>query len=230
MRLPIDVHASHEVSFSATLTGRERRLAGRLEGFGDIVFGFAVSQCALQLPTDRGHVDIAHPVALLLYFATFALIASLWLTYHRLLSGTFAPSGVDLFVAFAYLALVSLIPYAMYGITHDVQDAANARLAFSDYAALYTTMTALSVLLSLRNLRRGYFFLSDDDRRSVWFSFLRQSVLVVMMLAAFGLDLAYGAPVAGIFLFGISPAIAVAKALFSRVPSAARLRIVPPNA
>jgi uncharacterized membrane protein len=152
----MDAHPSHDIAFSETLTPRQRRLGGRLEGFGDIVFGFAVSQCALQLPTSNGHVDLAQPFALLLYFATFALVASLWLIFHRLMSGTYVPVGVDLFLAFAYLALVSLIPYAMYAITHTTATTlAGARAAVAAYTAIYAAMTLISSILSMRNLRRG---------------------------------------------------------------------------
>ncbi len=220
-------HPSHEVAFSATLTPRQRRLAGRLEGFGDIVFGFAVSQCALQLPTSDGHVELAHPLALLLYFATFALVASLWLIFHRMMSSTYVPAGIDLFLAFAYLALVSLMPYAMYAISHGmVTTLAGARSAVAAYTALYAAMTLIASILSMRNLRRGYFYLGDDDRRLAWVSFVRGTVLCVMMSAAFAIDRAFGPSWAGLELFCLVPAIRIARWIFSRVPSPAALRIV----
>jgi uncharacterized membrane protein len=222
----MDAHPSHEIAFSATLTQRQRRLAGRLEGFGDIVFGFAISQCALQLPTSNGHVDLAHPFALLLYFGTFAIVASLWLIFHRLMSGTYVPSGIDLFLAFAYLALVSLIPYAMYAISHTTASTLEgARSAVAAYTALYAAMTLISSILSMRNLRRGYFYVSADDRRLAWASFVRGTILCVMMAAAFAIDRAFGPSWAGLELFFLVPAIRVARWIFPRAPSAEALRI-----
>jgi uncharacterized membrane protein len=162
----MDAHQSHETAFPATLTARERRLSGRLEGFGDIVFGFAVAQCALQLPTTNGHVDLAQPLALAFYFATFALVATLWLIFHRLMSGTYVPSGIDLFIAFAYLALVSLIPYGMYSLTHGAPTLARARSAVGAYTAIYATMALLAAILSMRNIRRGYFLSRRRRSRS----------------------------------------------------------------
>ena len=202
--------------FGATLSPRERRLAGRLESFGDIVFGFAVSQCALQLPTAHGHVDLAHP---------FALIASLWLIYHRMLSGTYRPSGIDLIVAFSYLALVSLVPYAMYALSHETQNFVSARAAVAEYTALYGTMTVLSSVLTYRNLRRGYFYLDGDERTHAWGSLLRHIVLCVMMFGGCAVDVKYGPAIGGCFLFLIAPAIRLTRIAFGRLPSPARLGI-----
>jgi uncharacterized membrane protein len=208
---------------------RERRLAGRLEGFGDIVFGFTVSQCALQLPIVSGHIDIGNPIALLLYFGTFAVIASLWLIYHRMLSGTFKPAGVDLALPFAYLALVSLIPYAMYEIAHN-SDTQSARTSLFYYLAIYATMTSLSAVLTFRNMRRGYFYLDAGERDHAWLALLRQLVLCGMMSAAIVINAFAGPARAGLFLFLIIVAVRVARMLFPRAPSAARLRIQAPAA
>jgi uncharacterized membrane protein len=230
----MEAHPSHELAFSATLTSRQRRLAGRLEGFGDIVFGFAVAQCALQLPSTNGHVDFSQPVALAIYFATFALVASLWLIFHRLMSGTYVPSGIDLFLAFAYLALVSLIPYAMYAISHTTSTfdngnseiaapltLARARSAVAAYTGLYATMTFLASILSVRNLRRGYAYLSDEDRRLSWLSFMRQAILCVMMLGALVIDRLLEPSWAGFELLFIFPAIRIGRMLFPRAPAGA---------
>ena len=223
-RRPIDAHPIHESSFAAKLSPSERRLAGRLESFGDIVFGFAVSQCALQLPTVRGHVDIEHPLALVLYFVTFGLTATLWLMYHRMMASTFRASGVDLVLAFSYLALASLIPYAMYAITHEFE-LRSAQIAVGEYTALYGTMTAISSVITLRNFRRGYHDMSDDDRLHAWRSFLRHVVLFVMMTIASIIDYTVGPATAGFFLFLIAPAIPIVRRLFARVPSPGRLGI-----
>ena len=225
-RPPMDAHQSHETAFPATLTARERRLSGRLEGFGDIVFGFAVAQCALQLPTTNGHVDLAQPLALAFYFATFALVATLWLIFHRLMSGTYVPSGIDLFIAFAYLALVSLIPYGMYSLTHGAPTLARARSAVGAYTAIYATMALLAAILSMRYIRRGYFYLGDDDRDHAWATFVRQAILFVLMAGGLCLDRFFGPAWAGLELLCIFPAIRVVRWRFPHSPSAEALRIL----
>jgi len=218
-----------EGSFAAGLPARERRLAGRLEGFGDIVFGFAVSQCALQLPVTNGHVSVLQPLNLLFYFGTFALLASLWLIYHRLMSGAFQPSRIDLFLAFAYLALVSLMPYAMYSITHVQEGVADARVAaIAEYSSLYAGMMGLAVTIMLRNLRRGWWLADEHERDLTWRSFVRCCVVFVIMTSAFTIDLTTGSNVAALSFFAIFPMMLLARRYASKAPSAERLRIGAP--
>jgi uncharacterized membrane protein len=227
------IHASQpaEGSFAASLSIRERRLATRLEGFGDIVFGFAVSQCALQLPYAHGHVSLAQPLSLLLYFGTFALLASMWMTYHRLMSGAFEPTRVDLFLAFAYLALVSLMPFAMYAITHIDENArfSSAREALAEYTILFAAMMTLASVVYVRNLRRGWWTFDDEERNKTWASFVRCCVLFSVMCVAFAVDAAFGPTYCAIVFFAIFPLMAFARRRLSIAPSAERLRVpVPP--
>jgi uncharacterized membrane protein len=226
-RFTIAAQPLHDNAFSNTLSPRERRLAGRLEGFGDIVFGFAVSQCALQLPLRSGRVDLSRPLAVLLYFGTFAVLASLWLIYHRMMSGTYQPRGIDLIIPFAYLALVSLVPFALYGLSHNAT-LEGAQVALLDYLVLYSGMTALATILTFRNLRRGYFYLDAEGRDFAWLAFLRQAVLCGMMTTGLVINSVAGPSQAGIFLLLIVPAIRVARWRFPHAPSAGQLRLVTP--
>jgi uncharacterized membrane protein len=218
-----------EGSFAASLPARERRLGARLEGFGDIVFGFAVSQCALQLPVSNGHVSVLQPLNLLFYFGTFALLASLWLIYHRLMSEAFKPAGIDLFLAFAYLAFVSLMPYAMYSITHVQTDVADARVAaIAEYSSLYAAMMGLAATIILRNLRRGWWLADEQERNLTWLRFVRCCVVFVVMTGAFTIDLTLGSQAASLSFFAIFPAMLLIRRYASKVPAPERLRIAGP--
>jgi uncharacterized membrane protein len=217
-----------EGSFAATLPVLERRLAGRLEGFGDIVFGFAVSQCALELPTTNGHVDLSHPFALLFYFATFALLASLWLTYHRLMSGTFRPARIDLLLAFAYLALVSLMPYALYSISHQQQTLEDARAAVAAYSALFAALMAIGGVIGFRNLRRGWWAMDTLERQKSWIAFLRRCTLTAIMSVGLIVDLAIGPAQASIPFFTIPFLLRLATWL-GKAPPPKLLRIESPE-
>ena len=216
-----------ESAYAATLPPRERRIAGRLEGFGDIVFGFAVSQCALQLPTIQGHVDFGRPVSLAAYFGTFAVLSSLWLTYHRVMSESFRPTGLDLFLAFAFLAFVSLMPFAMYSLSHQHQSIAAARAAVAEYALLFTILMLIGAIMTLRSLRRGWYFLNPSERDFSWRAFVRRVSLAFVLGIACAIDLIFG-PVLSTFAFpfmGIVPRIV--RLVFHRAPSPQRLRIPP---
>ena len=215
-------------AFTATLPRHERRLAGRLEGFGDIVFGFAVSQCALQLPVSGGYVELtAKPFGLFLYFATFAILASLWLNYHRLMSGAFRPAALDLFLAFAYLALVSLMPFAAFAITHHAATLASARVSVATYAGIYAPLSAITATVYYRNLRRGWYASDSDERDRTWRGFLRALVLTVLVSAALFIDLTAGPSWGGFTFFAIPIAIRVLRARYPHAPRAERLGIPP---
>jgi uncharacterized membrane protein len=214
-------------SFAATLSARERRLSARLEGFGDIVFGFAVSQCALQLPLVHGHVDLSHLAGILSYFGTFALLATLWLTYHRLMSGPFKPARFDLLLAFAYLAFVSLMPYAMYSLTHQSQKLEGPQAAVAEYALLFALLMALAAVLTLRNLRRGWWHFDAEERDFTWNALLRRCVLCVVMIVGFAVDLVVGPIASSLALSCIPFIIAAVRMRFSHAPGSAALRISP---
>jgi uncharacterized membrane protein len=211
------VAASEPPSYHDRLPRSARRLATRLESFGDIVFGFAVSQCALELPIARGHVDMARPLGLLLYFGTFALLASLWLGYHRMMAGAYKPAGLDLFLAFAFLALVSLMPFAQYAISHETATLATARVVVAEYAAIYAVLTAIGGIVNARNLRR-----EDpdrtEDRDRTWTALLRQIVISAIMTLAFCLDLAVGPIWSMPVTIAIPVAIRIARRRFPHAP------------
>jgi len=216
-------------AFVESLPPRERRLAGRLEGFGDIVFGFAISQCALLLTNAGGRVDLARPVALGIYFGTFAILASLWLIYHRMMSSAFKPAGIDLLLAFTYLAFVSLMPYAMYALTHQAASLEAARRAFAEYAAIYALLTALAAAITMRNLRRGWYGFDDIERDLIWWGFVRNCAVCASMLVGFALDLAVGPTISSLSFMMIFPIMRVARFKLRHAPRAERLRIAHPS-
>ena len=211
------MHEPLHRSFSATLSARDRRLSSRIEGFGDIVFGFGVSQCALQLPTDRGHVDLSRPLSLLVYFLTFALIASLWMTFHRMMSSTFRPAGIDLFAAFAYLALISLIPYAMYA-THVATSLNAARSALLEYMTVYAAASAIAAFITWRNLRRGWPYLDEAERDLIWLAFLHRLIVGVFMIVGIAVDYFFGPAPGGSVLLLIFVGIRIARTRLGHAP------------
>ena len=223
--------ASHDEpgSFADLLKPHERRLAGRLEGFGDIVFGFAISQCALMLTNAGGRVDITHPLALAFYFATFAILVSLWLTYHQIMATAFKPTSVDLVLSFTYLAFVSLMPYAMYAETHHVSTLESARTAVAEYTGLYALLMAIAAAVTLRNLRRGWYAADDEDRRRTWTGLVRRCTIAITMTVAVAIDLTAGPAAAGFALVSLFVVIRVARLVFPNPPSARTLRIAAPR-
>jgi uncharacterized membrane protein len=218
-----------ESAYAASLPPRERRLASRLESFGDIVFGFAVSQCAIQLPLLHGRLDFARTAYLAEYFGTFAILVSLWLTFHRVLSDGFRPKGIDLFLAFAYLALVTLMPFAMYSLSRETASIGAARAAIAEYTVLFATLLLIGAFVTIRNLRRAWYVMSIEDRTFAWLAVVRRSALASVLVLVLIIDVLVG-PTQSSFVF---PLMAVVQLIIRRVvrrpPPSTRLRIPLPT-
>ena len=213
-----------ESAYAATLSKRERRLASRLEGFGDIVFGFAVSQCAIQLPTINGRTDVGHIGSLFGYFGTFAILVVLWMTFHSMMSVSFRPARLDLFLAFAYLALVTLMPYALYNTTHGSASLALARSSVGDYAVIFAILLLLAAMVTVRNLRRGWHILDEDERLHAWHAFIRRTSLAAVLLIATAVDVLVG-PLQSTFVFLTMPVVPRLVQLAFKMPTVRLLRL-----
>jgi uncharacterized membrane protein len=146
------------------------------------------------------------------------------------MSGAFKPARIDLFLAFAYLALVSLMPFAMYAITHvdENNDYSSAQSALAEYTTLFAAMMALASVVYIRNLRRGWWTFDDEERNKTWASFVRCCVLIAVMSVAFIVDAVFGPVYCSIVFFAIFPVMALARRRLSVAPSAERLRLAIP--
>jgi len=210
-----------------TLSAKDAHLARRLEGFGDVVFGFSVSQLALQLSLPQTPQDlVGNPIRYFLYFATFAALAGFWLRFHRILSGAFRPTPVDLVAVFFYLAFIGLVPYALYANSRFSMtgSAEGGRIGLAAYLLCIAMLSLSSSFVQLRNFRRGYYFFDAAERKKSWQTTVVSGVLTLACGFALTIDLTAGVVWGGLasILIGLSAAVARRAA---RVPSPARLRI-----
>jgi uncharacterized membrane protein len=182
-----------------------------------------------MLTNARGRVDISHPLALLLYFGTFASLALLWLSFHRILTTAFRPARIDLVLAFAFLAFVSLIPYAMYAQTHDVETLESARRAVGEYSALYALLTGIGLVVTIRNLRRGWYYFDEAERDWVWLGFVRNCLVCCVMIISTVVDAVFGPTASGLTDMTLLVIVRIARMRFRHPPSAAKLRIAAPS-
>jgi len=143
-----------------------------------------------------------------------------------LMSGPYKPAQFDLFLAFAYLALVSLMPFAMYSITRTQESVETARATIAEYAILLALLMGLAAVLNFRNMRRGWWTLEDDERTMTWNGFLRICFVCAMTTLAFAVDLIVGPREAAVVFFTTAGASVLARLFVKNAPSAAALRIV----
>jgi uncharacterized membrane protein len=196
-------------AFDATLTPNQRHLAHRLESFGDVVFGFTISQLALQFALPKVPPDLlAHSYTYVIYAITFAAIALLWLSYHQMLSSTYAPRPFDIAVTFTFLAFTGLVPYAMYAYLHFITSPEGVRYGLGAYLVCALGTTTTSTLLRMRNYQRGATYLEAEER----FRTYRRLVITSTLIPIFVIDLAIdvtGHPFSAGLFFLIIPAVSV---------------------
>lgn len=180
-------------------TERERHLARRLEGFGDVVFGFSIAQLALQLDLPKTPAELyRHPIKYVLYFATFALIALLWLAFHRMLTGTYRPTRTDLVVTFGYLAFVGLVPYAMYANVHFAGKLDGAGIGLATYLTCAVGTAATLSTISFRNAARAREAADVSTLLRQWRGAVATGYVGGVMLVALVVDLALGVTAAAV--------------------------------
>jgi uncharacterized membrane protein len=206
-------------AFDATLTPNQRHLTRRLESFGDVVFGFTISQLALQFSLPKVPADlVAHSFSYAIYAITFTAIALLWLSYHQMLAATYAPLPFDLAVTFAFLAFTGLVPYAMYAYLHFITSPEGVRYGLGAYLVCALGTTTTSTLMRTRNYLRGAAYLETDER----FGSFRRLILTSTLIPVFVIDLAIdvtGHPFsAGLFFFVLPVISAIGRRLIRSAP------------
>lgn len=175
------------------LTHDERHLSTRLEAFGDIVFGFALSFSALQLTIPNHVSDLADPIHFFLYGATFAILITYWLRFHRVLTTGFRPDRFDRSMLFGFLASVSLMPWSMQSFVHLLRGTdADARSGFALYLIVLFGVTVFNVILEFRGLAHAYGVLDDAKRARSWQAAVRGSVASIAVVVALAIDVIAG--------------------------------------
>jgi uncharacterized membrane protein len=196
-------------AFDATLTPSQRHLARRLESFGDVVFGFTISQLAMQFPLPAlASQLLTNWYGYVTYAITFTAIALLWLSYHRMLSSTYEPTPIDLIFTFGFLAFTGLAPYAMFAYLHFNTSIEEARYGFGAYLVCAIGVTLTSTVVRARSYRRGAAYLDATERRITFRRLIINAGLLPVFAAVLIFDLLDDLPVAW-WLFFIIPVISI---------------------
>jgi uncharacterized membrane protein len=127
-----------------------QRFTRRLEAFSDIVFGFALAQCAVALEVPKNVDDVLSHAGELIYFViTFVLIVMFWVMHYRIFHYVFAARTWDVALNFLLLATIALLPYALRIYIRFPQSV----LGSAAYALALGIGLALITALEVRGLR-----------------------------------------------------------------------------
>ncbi len=210
---------SDVAAFEASLPREEQRLAHRLVAFGDVVFGFTISQLAFQLELPRVPDDlVAHPIRYVVYAATFGLIAFCWFIFHRMTSTCFRPERIDLIAVFTFLGWLGLVPYAMFAFvrfaTHfdpnQRSDVTGASYGLAAYVLAWIGIVATSLIVGARNYRRSDGFLEPPVRQRMRRRLVVNAMVGAIFVLVFAVDMTAG-PLAAFpcfSVFALTPVIA----------------------
>jgi hypothetical protein len=200
----------------------ERRLSERLVAFGDIVFGFTISQLALQLDLPHAPADLlANPIRYVVYAATFGFIALHWYLFHRLTSSCFRPTPIDLMAVFTYLAWLGLVPYALFAYVRfasrfdGVFDVTGARYGLGAFSLAWFGLVASALVIWVRNDRRCADVLPADARWPTRRRLIGTAASAVILGTIFSLDLFVG-PQAALPCFGLFALVPVGLRRYAR--------------
>ena len=223
------------MSFELTLTPAQHHLVHRLESFGDVIFGFSVSQLAFQLVLPKTPSDMIRPTNFAVYGATFIAIVYLWFIFHRMLSNQYAPLRLELIFTMIFLLFVTLVPYAMYTYVHFVGHVEWIRASFGPYLACSVGTTIPSAFIAWRNFPRAWYHLDAPTRLLRWRRVCIVTTLATFLTVALAVDaldpiqLAWGViPPTGLVLSTVWLGILLVNRTVGRqLPSAEALRIPP---
>ena len=174
-----------------------------------------MSLTGLQLTVPHTAAELfAHPIRFVVFFGTFAIVSVFWVTYHRIMATGFAPERIDMLFAFAYLAFVALIPYAMQVNTTLSHTEEGSYAGFGFYLIVFLGIMVSALVLNVRGLRRGWYYLDDRRRRLAWRRFVTTAMMTVAVLGALASLLAHQILTTSLFFFGTFAAIGVARRVF----------------
>jgi uncharacterized membrane protein len=169
-----------EHSHHAGLTASEHKTIGRVESFGDIVFGFSLFNLAINLrvpATSSAFVSELPQFAV--FLLTFAVLCSFWWMHHRMFKDFFKPDGAGLVLNFAFLASVALFTYPLqlymkFGF-HDA-------LTVAAYAAGNLLLCGFVCAMTWKGLIQLGPSLSEERRVAGYGMALRTGLLALAML------------------------------------------------
>ena len=195
-----------------------QRFARRLEAFSDIVFGFALAQCAVALDVPKTVAELGTKLGDLFFFTvTFALVGAFWLMHYRVFHYVFAARRLDVVLNFGLLATVALLPYAL-RLWTTFKDTVPGSMAYA--AALGFGFTFLAAL-EWRGLREPEPLhpLTPKAAGMMQKAARRHGISAVVFLISFGLFPFFGLN-ARIVWGAIAPAMLLVR-LFERSRAAA---------
>jgi uncharacterized membrane protein len=170
----------------------------------------------LTFPTHAKDV-FTHPIGLLAYFITFAVISMIWVSHHRLFTHYFVRSDLFVFLNFVMLAFTVLLVYMLqifmrFSVNESNSDPWGAYGYFGCLIVVYGLIAALFTL----GVRARWSELTVEQRRKGIFTAMRTAGISIGTLLGWAFTWYFGYAV--FFApFGIFPATLAVRLVFRAI-------------
>jgi uncharacterized membrane protein len=149
------------------LTQNQHRTIGRLESFGDIVFGFTLVLMASRLRVpDQPQALVAELPEFAIFLAAFGILSFLWFRHHVILRDLFVPDTLGVVLNFVVLADIAVFAYPL---ELYFKFGGSSAIALAAYAVVFGVLNLTYGALYIKGLIQRGGHLDDRERdRTIW--------------------------------------------------------------
>jgi uncharacterized membrane protein len=198
----------------------EERTVHRLEAFSDIVIGFSLAELTLNLslPRDALVLFTTQWLPLAAFAMTFAIVAGMWWSHHRLFTHYFVPTTLNIVLNFLSLGGVMFLVYSLQVWLHSQS---HRNVAYAMYGcSVAWIMANLAFLMHRGVVLRGH-RMSGELARLGRSGALRYALLsVVFLILGVSSVLIRSDEVLQYVVLGLALAVLLSRFLTRRRPSA----------
>ncbi len=131
----------------------QQHVIARLEGFTDVIFGFAIFTAAMNLKVPENAKDLVdQKFEFFVFFCNFVFITALWWQQHRIFAAYFKPTPLAIICHFAFLGCTAMLSYPLQLYMQHHKSLVVIQTYLAGFATVYFLQTLL-IFLGRQNLR-----------------------------------------------------------------------------
>ncbi len=158
-----------------------QHVLSRLEGFTDVIFGFAIFTAAMNLKVPENVDDlVGQRMEFFAFFCNFVFITALWWQQHRIFASYFKPTPLAIMLHFAFLGCTAMLSYPLQLYMQNHKSLVVIQTYLTGFAVVYFLQTLL-IFVGRHNLRTE---LSPERyARGAVFGGISASICVVSLIS-----------------------------------------------
>jgi uncharacterized membrane protein len=146
-------HPTSDAAPRWSLDQDQQHVIARLEGFTDVIFGFAIFTAAMNLKVPENARDLVdQKFEFFVFFCNFVFITSLWWQQHRIFAAYFKPTPMAIIGHFAFLGCTAMLSYPLQLYMQHHKSLVVIQTYLAGFATVYFLQTLL-IFMGRRNLQ-----------------------------------------------------------------------------